>query len=107
MAVSPWEGGGGDGLDVTMAVCGLVITLSEIEQATSSKVLAELGWLTLGEQQRLRLPAVMEPRDRQDFRHCWDALLAVDGVVHLDLVYVDYESDEARWDSGEQDEHGL
>ncbi|MBW2736423.1 MAG: hypothetical protein JRH20_28885 [Deltaproteobacteria bacterium] len=76
-----------------MAISGLVITLSEqeSERVSALNAMEQEPWLSLGVAQGHRLPVVVDSEDRHQFQACWDALLAMEGVVHVDLVTVDYE----------------
>jgi len=76
-----------------MAICGLVITLSE-EQEQRELALQALETapdLTLGEGEGGRIPAVLEAAGKADYRERWEELEAMPGVTHLDLTYVNFE----------------
>jgi hypothetical protein len=76
-----------------MAICGLVITLEQApeEQALAIQALKDAPDVTLGEATGERIPAVLESAGKADYRQRWEELLAVPGVAHLDLTYVNYE----------------
>ena len=77
-----------------MAICGLVITLSQQpdERELALAALAEAEDVTLGEAHCARLPAVLETAGgKADYRGRWEELERLPGVTHLDLTYVNFE----------------
>jgi hypothetical protein len=87
-----------------MPVCGLVIHLDprQAEQDAALRELRSLPPLTLGTRLSNRQPAVLEVADHPAVRRWWSRLLAIPGVVHLELAYAGYdmppsdEDEEAR-----------
>lgn len=79
-----------------MAICGLVITLSQDpdQRSHAKQFLASADGLTLGEPNGQRIPAVLETGGKADYRQRWDELQAMTGVTHLDLTYVNFEDQE-------------
>jgi hypothetical protein len=76
-----------------MPICGLVITLCSdpATRASTLEALARAPGLSIGESAGLRLPAVQELCPGEDLAQASERLLGLSGVVHLDLVYADYE----------------
>lgn len=76
-----------------MAICGLVITLSQEQdqRALAMKALETAKDLTLGSGAGGRIPAVLECAGKADYRQRWEELEALAGVAHLDLTYVNFE----------------
>ncbi len=77
-----------------MPISGLVVTLSNDggEQARALKVLDDDRRLTLGELQKNRLPLVAETETiGEGSRLLREELKAVDGVVFVDVVSVNFE----------------
>lgn len=72
-----------------MPVVGLVFTLSE-DRARRAEA---LGWLatdtrlTLGRMVQRKLPAVLDTPDVAADRAAWEALRALPGVAHVDVVF--------------------
>lgn len=77
-----------------MAVSGLVITIEQGKDA-ETKVIEALGKdqrFTIGPRQEGvdggRLPVILETDTRVENRAAWEWLNALDGVVHVDVAYV-------------------
>ena len=76
-----------------MPVSALVVTLSPIpgESEQALQTLREDPRLTLGERQGTRLPVVVETQTtRESTRLVREELLAIEGIVFVDVVMVDF-----------------
>ena len=80
-----------------MITSGLVITLladATLAAEATAKLTARAEF-TPGERQGRWLPAAMEARDEAGIRDLHDWLHALPGVEYVDVVYVNFEEDEA------------
>ena len=75
-----------------MPVLAAVVTLtpSPEERARALEGLSSLDHLTLGELAGDRLPVVLDTPDRAADRAAWKRLVKHPGVVHTELVFVDF-----------------
>ena len=80
-----------------MITSGLVITLSA-DAALAAQAVAELSArseFTPGERNDRWLPMAMEARDDTESRELHDWLHTLPGVDYVDVVYVNFNSDES------------
>ena len=87
-----------------MAICGLVITVSERPDARGLALarLAEIEGLLLGEASGQRIPAVLERGGRHEIERLWQQLGTLPGVLHLDLAYAHYGDSAGETQGGER-----
>ena len=78
-----------------MPVSGLLITLKgqESDQAEAVKAIQEKGPFTLGARIGHWLPVALEAPDDRDSRFWHDWLMALPGVLFVDVVSVSFDSE--------------
>ena len=76
-----------------MVTSALVVTLDDDESRDPTRTLADDARLTLGERVGLRLPVVAETLGLAAAEALTTELLAVPGVVSVDVVLVDFDPD--------------
>lgn len=71
-----------------MPICGAVLHLSGEwkRRKAALEALARDPRLTLGEANGNRLPVVLDTRDQREDDALWRELLAIDGVMHADVI---------------------
>ena len=90
-----------------MPISGLVITLDSNEDAAQRAIrqIDARPTFEAGVRQRHRLPVVLETPDRGTDKREWQWLGDLGGVVHVDVVFVHFESSES--DASQAPERGA
>lgn len=89
-------------------IAGLVVTLHEDETliADAMQTLQQWNHVDVGDRTGRRLPVVIDATSVRHSHEITDSLRALSGVIHVDVAYVDYESDQQSTLSNQEQESG-
>ena len=76
-----------------MPISGLVVTLAEDAKvaALTTRAIRDNPHFTLGRQSGRRWPVVLDTPARRQDRSCWEWLIALPGVVHVDVTFIHFD----------------
>lgn len=85
-----------------MVISSLVVTVEPDACVRVIEAIATRGDLTLGEPQGIRIPVVGEHADAGAGARAIDEVTALDGVLRVDVVAIDFDAADAANDLPEQ-----